>query len=268
MNQEKFITRIFNSKGETLNLPKPIEIENFINSLLSFLFPSLNNSEFNELSDCFLEFDRLKKEFEKLINGVHLNGSEISKEFFEDKLELIYEELLADALAIEDGDPAATSKEEVMRTYPGFYAITIYRIANQLDSFKIPYIPRMLTEIAHSKTGIDIHPAAKIGKNFFIDHGTGIVIGETTIIGNNVKIYQGVTLGALSVKKEMAATKRHPSIEDNVVIYAGATILGGETKIGKNSTIGGNVWLTESVEENSLVYHKTETIIKKISKNG
>jgi serine O-acetyltransferase len=166
--------------------------------------------------------------------------------------------LLKDAEAIELGDPAAKNRDEVIRSYPGFYAISIYRVANQLHRLNVPFIPRILTEIAHSKTGIDIHPAATIGHHFFIDHGTGVVIGETTHIGDFVKLYQGVTLGALSVNKGMAEIKRHPTIENDVVIYAGATILGGKTVIGKNSTIGGNVWLTESVPANSVVYHKPQ----------
>ena len=143
--------------------------------------------------------------------------------------------------------PAAKSREEVIRTYPGFYAVAAYRIAHQLHLLGIQGIPRIITEHAHSKTGIDIHPGAKIGNHFCIDHGTGVVIGETSVIGNHVKIYQGVTLGALSVNKEDATKKRHPTLEDNVVVYAGATILGGGTVIGRGSVIGGNVWLTESV---------------------
>ena len=187
--------------------------------------------------------------------------SQIIESFYQD-LPRIYDLLLKDAEALEKGDPAARGIEEVMRSYPGFYAISIFRIANVLFKMDVPFLPRIFTELAHSKTGIDIHPGANIGEYFFIDHGTGIVIGETTIIGNNVKIYQGVTLGALSVKKEMAEIKRHPTIEDGVVIYAGATILGGNTIIGKNSVIGGNTWITESIESNSLVYHQPELIIK------
>jgi serine O-acetyltransferase len=155
-----------------------------------------------------------------------------------------------------DGDPAATTDFEVVRTYPGFYALAFYRLAHGLHELKIPIIPRILTEYAHSKTGIDIHPGAKIGKHFFMDHGTGIVIGETCEIGERVKIYQGVTLGALSVDKSMASTKRHPTIEDGVVIYSGATILGGETIVGANSIIGGNVWLTKSVPAQTKIYHQ------------
>lgn len=165
----------------------------------------------------------------------------------------IRRKILLDTQALCKGDPAAKSNEEVILSYPGLEAILVYRIANFLFNNGVPIIPRIMTEHVHGKTGIDIHPGATIGESFFIDHGTGIVIGETCIIGNNVKIYQGVTLGALSVKKTLQNKKRHPTIEDNVTIYANATILGGETIIGRGSIIGGNTWITESVPENSLI---------------
>ena len=152
-----------------------------------------------------------------------------------------------DAIAAFNGDPAAKSGDEVIVSYPGLEAIIVYRIAHFLHECGVPVIPRIMSEHVHGKTGIDIHPGAKIGESFFIDHGTGVVIGETTVIGKNVKIYQGVTLGALSVKKSLQNKKRHPTIEDDVTIYANATILGGETVIGKGSVIGGNSWITESV---------------------
>jgi len=152
-----------------------------------------------------------------------------------------------DAIAAFNGDPAAKSGDEVIVSYPGLQAIIVYRLAHFLYECGVPVIPRIMSEHIHGRTGIDIHPGAKIGESFFIDHGTGVVIGETTIIGKNVKIYQGVTLGALSVKKSLKNTKRHPTIEDDVTIYANATILGGETVIGKGSVIGGNSWITESV---------------------
>ena len=174
----------------------------------------------------------------------------------------IYLNVRKDAEAVVNFDPAAESIEEVLAAYPGIYAIAIYRIAHQLHLQGISTLPRILTEYAHGKTGIDIHPAALIGESFFIDHGTGIVIGGTAVIGNNVKIYQGVTLGALQVSKELAQTKRHPTIEDNVIIYSGATILGGSTVIGRNSIIGGNVWLTSSVLADSIVYHKSEVKVR------
>ncbi|MCR5189510.1 MAG: serine acetyltransferase [Treponema sp.] len=165
----------------------------------------------------------------------------------------IRRKILLDTQALCKGDPAAKSNEEVILSYPGLEAILVYRIAHFLFKNGVPIIPRIMTEHVHGKTGIDIHPGATIGESFFIDHGTGIVIGETCIIGNNVKIYQGVTLGALSVKKTLQNKKRHPTIEDDVTIYANATILGGETIIGRGSTIGGNTWITESVPANSIV---------------
>jgi serine O-acetyltransferase len=189
------------------------------------------------------------------------NPEQVADLFFDD-LCLLHEILLSDLNAIVEFDPAAKSRNEVLLAYPGFFAIAVYRIANNLWNREVEILPRVLSEYVHSKTGIDIHPAASIGSQFFIDHGTGIVIGETAIIGNGVKIYQGVTLGALSVSKDKAEIKRHPTIEDNVIIYANASILGGKTTIGKNSVIGGNVWLTESIPEKSLVFHKSEIIVK------
>ena len=167
-----------------------------------------------------------------------------------------------DVQAAYEGDPAATSPMEVVMAYPGLYAVTIHRLAHELYQLGVPIIPRIMSELAHSKTGIDIHPGATIGERFFIDHGTGVVVGETTVIGKNVKLYQGVTLGALSFDKDpvtgalVKGVKRHPNVEDNVVIYAGATILGGKTTIGHDSEIGGNVWLKDSVPPNSRVYNK------------
>ena len=167
-----------------------------------------------------------------------------------------------DVQAAYEGDPAATSPMEVVMAYPGLYAVTIHRLAHVLYTLKVPILPRIMSELAHSKTGIDIHPGATIGERFFIDHGTGVVIGETCVIGRNVKLYQGVTLGARSFDKDpvtgalVKGIKRHPNVEDNVVIYAGATILGGDTTIGHDSEIGGSVWLISSVPPNSRVYNK------------
>lgn len=167
----------------------------------------------------------------------------------------------ADAQCMYAGDPAATSVDEVILAYPGFRAVAIYRLAHQLQQLGVPVIPRLMTEWAHQETGIDIHPGAQIGRSFCIDHGTGVVIGETTVIGDQVKVYQGVTLGALSVEKSMAQTQRHPTIGDRVVIYANATILGGDTVIGHDSIIGGNVWLTRSLPPHSVVYHRGQNRI-------
>ena len=170
-----------------------------------------------------------------------------------EELPEIKRKITLDVEAVFKGDPAARSKEEIILSYPGLEAILIYRIANFLYTNGVPIIPRIMSEYIHGKTGIDINPGATIGESFFIDHGTGIVIGETTIIGNNVKIYQGVTLGALSVKKELKNKKIHPTIEDDVTIYAGATILGGETTIGRGSTIGGNTWVTHSIPAGTVL---------------
>jgi serine O-acetyltransferase len=165
-----------------------------------------------------------------------------------------------DVMAAFRGDPAARSQEEVILSYPGVEAILVHRIAHELWVREVAMIPRMMSEYIHGVTGIDIHPGAVIGDSFFIDHGTGVVVGETAVIGDNVKLYQGVTLGALSVQKELANKKRHPTIENEVTIYAGATILGGRTVVGRGSIIGGNVWLTESVPPNSRIYHKPSQV--------
>lgn len=178
----------------------------------------------------------------------------VCSEFFE-QLPRIQKLLLKDVQAGYDGDPAAQSKEEVIFSYPGLFAIFVYRIAHELYIRQVPFVPRIMTEYAHAKTGIDINSGAQIGESFFIDHGTGIVIGETTIIGDHVKLYQGVTLGGLSTRggQKLSGKKRHPTIENNVTIYAGATILGGETVIGENSVVGGNTFITSSIPANSKV---------------
>ncbi len=181
---------------------------------------------------------------------------------FVKKLPEILHKLNLDAKAIYENDPASNSVEEVYLAYPGFFAIAIYRLSHEFYKINLPLVPRLMTEYAHKLTGVDINPGAQIGESFFIDHATGIVIGETTIIKNHVKLYQGVTLGALSVSKELKNTKRHPTVEDNVTIYANAIILGGETIIGANSIIGGNAWLTSSVAENSIVSHDPVIKIK------
>lgn len=181
----------------------------------------------------------------------------ICKAFF-DRIPTIRDYIETDLLATYDGDPAAGCFEEIILAYPGLMAITVYRLAHELYVEQVPVLPRLMTEWAHSKTGIDIHPGATIGKFFFIDHGTGIVVGETSIIGNNVKIYQGVTIGALSTRggQKLSGKKRHPTICDNVTIYAGASILGGDTVIGENAVIGGNTFITRSIEANTRVSMK------------
>jgi serine O-acetyltransferase len=187
--------------------------------------------------------------------------AEVAAAFFR-SLSEIHRQLMIDATAIERGDPAAESVDEVILAYPGFQAIAVHRIAHRFLELGVPILPRVLSEWAHERTGIDIHPGATLGHPVIIDHGTGIVIGETAEIGNNVKLYQGVTLGALSVNKSLASTKRHPTIENDVVIYANATILGGETVIGRGSVIGGNVWITSSVPPNSIVYQRSEVHVR------
>lgn len=177
-------------------------------------------------------------------------------EDFRARLPALHEALLLDARATLDGDPAATSLDEVILAYPGIYALACYRLAHDLHRLGLPLLPRLVTEHAHQRTGIDIHPAAALGRSLAIDHGTGIVIGETAVVGDRVRLYQGVTLGAARVQKDLARRKRHPTIEDDVTIYANATILGGDTVVGAGSVIGGNVWLTHSVPPRSVVTHE------------
>ena len=182
-----------------------------------------------------------------------------------EQLPRIQETLMTDIEATFDGDPAAASREEILFSYPGLFAILVYRVAHELYHLQIPILPRMMSEYAHSHTGIDIHPGAQIGDYFFIDHGTGIVVGETTVIGDRVKLYQGVTLGALSTRDghRSRAGQRHPTVEDDVTIYSGASILGGETVIGRGSVVGGNAFLTDSVREDTqVVIHAPETVFK------
>ncbi len=235
------------------------EVTSFFDFMLGALFPSLCSVTF-ETEESFSQYlTKIRRQLKEIIrhSQVH-NGEEPSQledEFFH-KIPSVYDYLLEDAVAMFESDPAAKSVEEVVHTYPGFYAISAYRIAHELHLLGLQSVPRIITEYAHGKTGIDIHPGAHIGRHFCIDHGTGVVIGETTIIGDHVKLYQGVTLGALSVDKKDATKKRHPTLEDRVIVYAGATILGGQTTIGHDSIIGGNVWLTGSVPANSKIYYQ------------
>ena len=206
---------------------------------------------------------------EQAIETHEKRASDICDAFFA-RLPYIQEMLQKDVTAGFLGDPAAQSKEEIIICYPGFYAISIYRLAHELYAQKVPLLPRIMTEYAHSKTGIDINAGAEIGENFFIDHGTGIVIGETCKIGKNVKLYQGVTLGALSTRggQQLSGVRRHPTVEDNVTIYAGATILGGNTIIGENSVIGGNCFVTKTVPKNTKVFAALQELTLKPSNRG
>jgi serine O-acetyltransferase len=246
-------------KSNSLQLPDKEKAQRFIEQLFDFLF----NTSGRTKEDLDRQYDALYTQLSGLIETCSEDPTRVNR-FFE-QLPLIYELLLEDANAILSSDPAAKTIEEVITAYPGFFAIFVYRMAHLLCQQQCILLSRFFTEYAHSKTGVDIHPAAKIGRSFAIDHGTGIVIGETTVIGNDVKIYQGVTLGALSVSKAVASMKRHPTIEDGVVIYANATILGGDTVVGAGSIIGGNVWLTYSVPSNSVVYHKSEVHVKDLN---
>ena len=225
---------------------------------------------FYSLFDCEQETEHakyLEETFLIILNKLEIkNGTDIWKTF-KVELPIIRTKLDLDAIAFENNDPASHCLAEIYMAYPGFHAISIYRLSNALYKLGVYILPRMMSEYIHGITGIDIHPGATIGESFYIDHGTGIVIGESTIIGEQVKIYQGVTLGGIQVSKDLASTKRHPTIEDNVCIYANATILGGDIIIGANSVIGANVWITQSVPENSLVTYQTEIKIRP-KKNG
>ncbi len=259
-----FLQEVVNfKKQQGCSLPDAAGTRDFVRKLFDILFVCKSEADNNEF-EIETALKKLEKQLQLLLSPV-LPGTAFSEKqagiFFEN-IPALYKKLLLDAKALYDADPAAKNIEEVLVAYPGFFAIAAHRVAHQLYQQKIPLLPRIISEYAHSKTGIDIHPAATIGNSLAIDHGTGIVIGETATIGNCVKIFQGVTLGALSVQKEKASEKRHPTIEDNVVIYSGATILGGETIVGHDSVIGGNVWLTKSVLPFSIVFQKSDTTIQ------
>lgn len=258
---ESFVSKLYRTHQDCSQCPSPKVIQQFFEEVLGLLFPEYTVEKINSKSQIEASLKHLKDDLSSILErNPHLHsgvGSKLADTFFHN-LEQVFDWIHQDVDAMFAGDPAAKSRTEILRSYPGFYAIAAYRIAHCLHGLGVKLIPRMITELAHSRTGIDIHPGATIGQHFCIDHGTGVVIGETTIIGNHVKIYQGVTLGALSVDKADADNKRHPTIEDEVVIYSGATILGGNTVIGKGSVIGGNVWLTKSVTANSKVYYQTQ----------
>ena len=269
-HQDLFLQRLA-EQNETYRykLPSRQEAGKFIQQLINFLFPiSYDCSATNKSKDIRQGYDELRAKLGCILDPIApeiQKDKEVIIEKVFARIPSIYEMLLRDAKAITDNDPASVSIEEVIALYPGFMAIATYRIAHILAELSVPLLPRMLTEFAHSQTGIDIHPNAVIGHSFFIDHGTGIVIGETTNIGNNVKLYQGVTLGATYVSKSLASRKRHPTIEDNVVVYANATILGGDTVIGHDSIIGGNAWLVKSVPPYSQVYHQSKVEVRQHS---
>ncbi|MCP9236177.1 serine O-acetyltransferase EpsC [Lewinella sp. JB7] len=255
---DQFIQRLFREHHSVVRLPSPKLMEEWLQGLLQFLFPELSTVRFADEAAFRHHYRTNDLKLYTILDALSHNLScpiDELRSRFEEQLPHIHTRLIEDAEAILAGDPAAANRTEVITTYPGFYALAVYRIAHVMHQLGVGLVARMLSEIAHGKTGIEIHPGARIGHRFCIDHGTGIVIGETVEIGNGVKMYQGVTLGALSVKKEMARTKRHPTIEDNVVIYAGATILGGDTVIGAGSIIGGNTWIVKSVAPGSRIYY-------------
>ena len=240
----------------------PINLQYHMGQAASALFDKLSEQICHSIRHDCIRYDQPCSECDE-------QGYRLALRFLEG-IPALRKALAADIRATYHGDPAAKSYDEVIFSYPGIFAIMVYRVAHFLDNLGVPLLPRIMTEYAHNVTGIDIHPAAKIGKSFVIDHGTGVVIGETTEIGDNVRIYQGVTLGALSIPQgasdKFRGKKRHPTIEDDVIIYSGATILGGETIIGARSVIGGNVWLTESVPPDTTVVIETPRLIYKSTK--
>lgn len=268
---------------EGVNLPGRAAVEEIVQDIINVLFPGYFEKQEMSRSEIKLYvwektvaiYHNLAHEISKSLKSSDSQGEDSVAEqavakalAFLAAIPAVREQLTGDVEAAYEGDPAARSFDEIIVSYPGLLAIAVYRIAHELFHLDVPLIPRIMTEFAHRATGIDIHPGAHIGERFFIDHGTGVVIGETTEIGGNVRIYQGVTLGALSFKKDSDGRitkggKRHPTIEDNVVIYAGATILGGETVVGKNSIIGGNVWLLESVPPDTTITHQRPDLVYK-----
>lgn len=249
--------------------PNPIHIpvdknklEKSIETLFSVMFPVCAYIDEAQIEAKFLETANVLIENISGITSPEFAEDAVTQFF--DSFQGLLNQLLDDACTYLASDPAAKSLEEVIITYPGFFALCVHRIAHKLHTLQVPLIPRLFSEYAHAKVGIDIHPGATIGKNLFLDHGTGIVIGETTEIGDNVKIYQGVTLGAMYLEKKLSDVKRHPTVQDNVVIYSGATILGGDTVIGHHSVIGGGAWLTQSVIPYSLVYNKVDVKVRTV----
>jgi len=244
-------------------------LEHFLKEALALVYPGMMKKYFSDVHELQSYFDNHLNDLKKLLCFLEIESTSVKQTIknYEQSILEIHTKLESDAQSIFSVDPAAQNLNEVLLCYPGVYAIAVYRIAHFFYQSQVPLIPRFFSEIAHQKTGIDIHPGATIGDSFFIDHGTGVVIGETAEIGNFVKIYQGVTLGALSVDKKLASVKRHPTIKDHCIIYAHATILGGETVIGEHSVIGGNVWITKSIPAHSLVYHKSEVKLLKIDKD-
>jgi serine O-acetyltransferase len=260
---EEFARFIYNTKRDSLAvIPERSHAGRIIDKLMTLLFgQGCSKNEFM-ITNCLVTVRQELCEMIKVCCNSDDNAAGLLADSFFEKLIPVYNLLLRDASFIEASDPATRSVDEVIVTYPGFYAIAVHRFAHELYRLNIPYLPRLMSEYAHSHTGIDIHPGASIGCPFAIDHGTGVVIGETCVIGTEVKVYQGVTLGALAVEKSHASKKRHPTIGDSVVLYAGCTILGGGTEIGHHSIIGGNVWLTAGVPPYSVVMNTARNRIQ------
>lgn len=262
-SKKTVVSEIFKKKysGKCPHLCRDTIIS-FANETLEIIFPQRGKKHYESEADLEVAFEEVINKLRFILSCIHkeLDTPEKSHKgivtSFESEILALDKSLSMDADFIMNEDPACKSLNEVIICYPGFFAISIYRLANFFYQQKVPLLPRILAEYAHEKTGIDIHPGASIQAPFFIDHGTGIVIGETAEIGKNCKIFQGVTLGALSVKRKYQNVKRHPTIGDNCLIYSNATILGGETIIGSNTVIGGNVWITESIAKNAQVYRK------------
>lgn len=263
MSKERLFERIkqFANANEYIYLLDKQRTCVFVDDLIAFMFPTQTRVE-KKSHELDVEWQQLFERLYAILLSLQYskNKEKVLQDttLFFDKLDFTHNQLMDDANALFAFDPAAKSRAEIILAYPGFYAVIVYRLSHLLYQLQVPLLPRFISSYAHSRTGIDIHPGANIGGSFAIDHGTGVVIGETCVIGNGVKIYQGVTLGALEVNKNDAYTKRHPTIEDNVIIYAGATILGGNTVVGAHSIIGGNVWLLKSVAPYSVVYSRSE----------
>ena len=292
----KLVEKLINDYGQTRDIdivetfmpPSRDDIVKIIDQIRSIIFPgyyknksyriyTVRNNLSMQLEDVLYNLSKqisivlkyLPEYSEKEEKELLYESEKITLRFL-DKLTVIRELIQTDLQAAYDGDPAAFNKPEIIFSYPGLFAIMVNRIAHELYLLGVPLIPRIMTEYAHTQTGIDIHPGATLGKYFFIDHGTGIVIGETAVIGDYVKIYQGVTVGALSTRggQKLHGKKRHPTIEDNVTIYAGASILGGETVIGHDSVIGGNAFITTSIPSNTRVSIKNQELEYKQGHNG
>jgi serine O-acetyltransferase len=262
-----FVRALVESRsGVVAKLPSKRKIDAVIESILGLLFPQHTADVEATQEQLVARLTLLRGDLSRMLGSVvpRQHAAALATRFIE-RLPEIHTHLREDAEAIMQGDPAAESLDEVIVAYPGFLAIAVHRVAHELHALGVPVLPRLLSEAAHARTGIDIHPGASIGRSLCIDHGTGIVIGETAVIGDNVKLYQGVTLGALSVSKAAAGSKRHPTIEDRVVIYANATVLGGDTTVGHDTVIGGNVWLTTSVPPGSFVHHTSQVTVRSVA---